>query len=273
MRKELWTGVALDRSAPLWYPIGQVVISVYEAARPPARTRSADVPVAETLPIARRETVVDAIAHALIQYIAANGLRAGDRLPSERRLVEMVGVSRLPLREALCLLKGLGIVEVRHGKGIFVKQLDLASLFGMLSPLLRIQADVELEDIFQARLHLEASIAQLAAAAWTAENLRALEQAVAGMRRSVRNRSVYIRHDMDFHMELARSTGNPIFRVFMASITDLLQQLQHLYRDKVEYRHRAVAEHETILAALRDRDGSAAARAMQQHMHNAMTRL
>ena len=230
-------------------------------------------PTVETLPIARRETVVDAIAQALIQYIATHNLQAGDRLPSERRLVEMVGASRLPLREALCVLKGLGIIEVRHGKGIYVKRLDLASLFGMLSPLLRVQADVDLRHLFEVRLHLEASIAQLAAESRTDESLEALRDALEGMRKGIRSRRDYIRHDMAFHMELARSTGNPIFRIFMASITDLLQELQHLYRDKVEYRQLAVAEHEAILAAVRDRDGSAAARAMQQHMCNAMTRL
>ncbi|NOX53744.1 MAG: FadR family transcriptional regulator [Planctomycetes bacterium] len=231
------------------------------------------MPVAEPLPIARRETVVDAIAHALIQYIAANGLRAGDRLPSERRLVEMVGASRLPLREALCVLKGLGIVEVRHGKGIFVKRLDLASLFGMLSPLLRIQTDIDLRHLFEARLHLEASIAQLAAVSRTDENFHVLQQSLEGMRKNVRHRRAYIRHDMAFHMELARSTGNSIFRIFMASITDLLQELQHLYRNKVEYRQLAVSEHEAILEAVRAGDGQRAAEAMQQHMRNAMTRL
>ncbi len=59
---------------------------------------------AEILPISPRETVVDAIVRALVQYIADHRLQAGDRLPSERTLVEMIGSSRLPIREALSVL-------------------------------------------------------------------------------------------------------------------------------------------------------------------------
>ncbi len=72
--------------------------------------------LAQTLDTGKRQTVVEAIAQALIRYIASQGLQGGDRLPSERELVKMAGVSRLPLREAICVLKGLGILEARHGK-------------------------------------------------------------------------------------------------------------------------------------------------------------
>ncbi len=228
---------------------------------------------AETLSIVRRETLVDTVARALLTHIADSGLQAGDRLPSERQLVEMLGVSRLPLREALSLLRGLGVIEVRHGKGIYVRKLDLASLFGMLSPLLRTQTDIELSQIFEARMHLETSIAQLAAASSTGENRQRLEDAVTGMRKNIRRREAFVRHDMAFHLELARTTANPIFEVFMASVTDLLQELQHLYRNQVEYRRLAVEEHESILEALTEQDGAAAAQAMKRHLANAMTRL
>ncbi len=220
----------------------------------------------------RRTTVVEAIAQGLIRYIAENRLQPGDCLPSERKLVEMVGASRLPLREALSVLKGLGLVEAKHGKGVFVKRLDLASLFGVLSPLLKTQADIDLDQLFQARLHLEGSIAEVAAGRRTKENLRALGGALDGMRRNVRNRHAYVRHDLDFHQELANSSGNPIFRVFMMSIVDLLRELQFLYRDSVEIREAAIAEHQAILDAVADEDGPRAGVAMRRHIQNAMRR-
>lgn len=227
----------------------------------------------ETIDTGRRETVVDAIAHGLIRYIAENGLRAGDRLPPERELVQMVGASRLPLREALSVLKGLGIVEARHGKGVFVKPLDLGAIFGMLSPLLRTYARIDIRQIFEVRLHLEASVAELAAHSRSQEHIDALQEALEGMRASVQNRDVYVRHDTAFHQELAKSTGNPIFGVFMASITDLLGELQFLYRDEIEFRELALAEHERILEAVRRRDAGQAKAAMQEHLRNATERL
>jgi DNA-binding FadR family transcriptional regulator len=228
--------------------------------------------VAEALPIAKHSTVVEAIAEGLIRYIAENRLQPGDRLPSERKLVEMVGASRLPLREALCVLKGLGLVESKHGKGVFVKRLDLAALFGMLSPLLKSHADIEVPHLFQARLHLEGSIAEVAAVERTEENLRALARALDGMRRNVRNRRAYERYDLDFHQELARSSGNPIFHVFMVSIVDLLRELQFLYRDSVEIREAAIAEHQEVLDAVAAHDGPRAAAALRKHIQNATQR-
>ncbi len=228
--------------------------------------------LADSLELAKRQTTVDSVADGLIRYIAANGLRGGDRLPSERELVEMTGVSRLPLREALCVLKGLGIVEARHGKGVFVKHLDLASMFSMLSPLLKTQADIDLRHLFEARLHVEGSIAELAAANRTDEDLTLLADSVEQMGNAIGDRPTYIQRDMAFHQELARSTSNPIFHVFMASITDLLGELQLQYVDDVEVRRRAVAEHEDILAAVRRADGPAGKAAMQLHLTNAMRR-
>lgn len=229
------------------------------------------MPLAE-LAVVRRPTMVEAIAQALIRYIAENRLQPGDRLPSERKLAEMVGASRLPLREALCVLKGLGLVEAQHGKGVFVKRLDMAALFGMLSPLLKTQADIDLDHLFQARLHLEASIAEVAAGQRTGENLQVLGDALDGMRRNVRNRQAYVRHDLDFHQELARSSGNPIFHVFMASILDLLRELQFLYQDSIEIREAAIAEHQAVLDAVAKRDGWRASEAMRKHILNAMQR-
>jgi len=231
------------------------------------------VATAEVIHVERPRTVVEAIAQALIRYIAANGLRGGDRLPSERELATMVGASRLPVREALCVLKGLGIVEARHGKGVFVKQLDLAALFGALSPLLRSQAEIDVDRLFEARVHFEGSVAELAAANRGQQDLEMLEGAIGGMRENLAGREAYIRHDMAFHQQLARSTGNPIFRVFMSSIADLLGELQFRYVDDIEVRRAAVAEHEDILDAVWARDGARARAAMENHLRNAVGRV
>jgi len=217
--------------------------------------------------------MVEAVAEALIQYIAKNRLRAGDQLPPERKLVEMTGASRLPLREALSLLKGLGVIESHHGKGVFVKQLDLAALFGMLSPLLKTQAEIDVRHLFAARLSLETSIAELAAEHRTDQQLDVLERELASMRAAVDDRTTYMEHDTAFHREMACAAANPVFVVFMASIMDLLVELQTLYRDRIAFRNLAVREHEAIFVAIRERDAVAARQAAEKHLSNAMERL
>lgn len=223
--------------------------------------------------LAPRETMVDAIANALIRYIAENRLQGGDRLPSERELVEMLGASRLPLREALAVLKGLGIVEARHGKGIFVKRLDPAGLFRMLSPLLKVQSGVEVRHLFEARLPLETEIAALAAQQRTETHLQVLEDELAAMRRAVRSRSDFATHDKGFHQELARAAGNPVFCVLMASLTDLLGELHQRFRDKADFRRAAWDEHKRILDAVRRGDATDARAAAARHLTNALERL
>jgi GntR family transcriptional repressor for pyruvate dehydrogenase complex len=226
-----------------------------------------------TIEIGRRETVVEAIAAALIRYIASHKLQGGDKLPSERELVEMIGVSRLPLREALCILKGLGIVEARHGKGVFVKRMDLAAIFSMLSPLLRTQAHIKPADMVLARQHLEPSITALAAVRRTEEHLRALENHLAAMRESLADMRAFIVHDMAFHQELARASGNPVFHVFMAALTDLLRHVQFLYPDKLRYREESVGYHERILGAVRAKNPGKAERLMRQHIRTVARRI
>lgn len=228
----------------------------------------------EMLRVERPETVSEAAAQALIGYIGANQLRPGDKLPSERELVQMLGVSRLPLREALCILKGLGVVEARHGKGVFVRPLDMAAVFGMLSPLLRTHANIDRAGIFEVRYHLESSIAEIAAEHRTQENLAALHRELGAMRRyGIDDRRAYMEHDMEFHRELARSTANPIFHVFMASITDLLGEVHESYQDNASLRTEAVGEHELILAAVSAGNGEQASAAMRDHIRNAGGRL
>ncbi len=78
---------------------------------------------------------------------------------------------------------------------------------------------------------------------------------------------------MDFHQELARSTGNPIFHIFMASITDLLNEVQFLYRDKTEVRRDAIAEHGRILEAVANGDAGQTRSEMELHLRNAIERM
>lgn len=225
------------------------------------------------LPVEKPATMVETTARALISFIAANGMRPGDQLPSEPQLVQMTGVSRLPLREALSMLKGLGVVEARHGKGVFVKPLDMAATLGMLSPLLRTQADIGIGHIVEVRTHLEPVIAGLAAQQRTAADLATLARCLQQMRDNLGERGRFVEPDMQFHQELARCTRNPLFHVIMGSITDLLCEVQVRYPDNVESRRASLGYHARVLEAVRARDSGAAALAMREHIRNVGERL
>ena len=80
--------------------------------------------------------------------------------------------------------------------------------------------------------------------------LAALRVVLDGMVENREDFRVFTRHDMAFHQELARATGNPIFHVFMASITDLLCEFQMMYPDKTQYREASMFHHRTCKKTL-----------------------
>lgn len=227
----------------------------------------------EIISIGRRETIVEAIARALIDYIAKKQLGPGDQLPTERELAEMIGVSRLPLREALCMLKGLGVVEAKQGLGVFVKPLDVGAVFQTLSPLLKIYTGLDQDHIAMVRCSLEGDIAELAARLRSNDNLRAMREAIDQMWLHLTDRPAYIKYDMVFHQEMARAAGNPIFQIFVSSIADLFVEIQWLYPNRSDYFEESTDEHEHIFDAIRDGDAPGAKEAVRKHITKARKRL
>lgn len=226
-----------------------------------------------SIDVGRPETLTDATIQALIRFIATQGLRAGDRLPSERELVALTGVSRLPLREALSVLKGLGIVESQQGRGVFVKPLDLAGVFALLSPLLRSQASIRASHVMEVRALLEPCIAEQAARNRTDEDVETLSRCVAAMRESLLDRDTFIQHDMAFHQALARATGNPVFHAIMSAITHVLAELQQTLPDDATYRRQSLSYHTVIRDAVRDRHAMAACEHIVAHLRDVGERL
>ena len=218
------------------------------------------------LKIKPKKTIVEIVAQKLIKYISANGLKEGEQLPSERELVEILGISRLPIREALCMLKGLGILEAKHGKGIFVKTIDMSTVFGMLSPLLKTHTRDNLDSIIQTRLYLEADIAEIAAKNRTQENLEKLRHSLEGMGKSLSRRADFIKHDMEFHSELAKSTQNKILQIIMCSIVELMAEVQRKYPDDKERRQTSLGYHTKVFQALKNKNRHQARKLIQEHI-------
>jgi hypothetical protein len=79
-----------------------------------------------------RQTATQRIIARLKELIASGEFAPGERLPPERALAEMLGVSRPSLREALQALAALRLIEIRHGDGVYVTSLDTGAAAGDL---------------------------------------------------------------------------------------------------------------------------------------------
>jgi DNA-binding FadR family transcriptional regulator len=101
----------------------------------------------------------EAVRTYIKQYILEHGLTGGDALPSETQLAQDLGVSRSSIREAIKALQSLGIVEVRHGNGLFVREYNFDPILETLSYGMRFDSTT-LAELVQIRIWLEAAVVE-----------------------------------------------------------------------------------------------------------------
>jgi GntR family transcriptional repressor for pyruvate dehydrogenase complex len=202
------------------------------------------------------------IAQQILGQIADGALRPGDRLPTESQLLGQLGVGRSTLREALRSLSGMGVLDIRHGHGVYVadgaaqsglRRLDWGLLLGSR----------EMLDLVEARKALEIQIAQLAAERATESDLVCMRGCLDRLRAATTRQDEYAA-DVDFHLAVAQATQNDVFVRLVRTIRELIQ---HMLWQSPAQRASRVEEHARILRAIEDRDQVAAAQAIHEHFH------
>lgn len=214
------------------------------------------------------------VAKQIEDGIVANHHRAGDQLPSERELIERFKVSRAVIRESLKVLVEKSLVEVRPGKGAFVREPESSSVTNALSLYLRRQGhDWFSVHLLQVRQLLEVEIAGLAAAKATAADLRDIAGALAAMETDKADLERFAKADLLFHRALATATRNPLMELLLHPIAGLLLELMEELSPLTKAREQAIHHHREILKAVAKADVSMARQAMQAHLAQFETRL
>lgn len=216
-------------------------------------------------PIARRR-LLDEVTERILAHIRDEGLRPGDRLPSNRALSERFLVATPTLREALRRLEATGAVELRHGSGVYVRA-DLARMIMVNPNRLRLDRDAIL-DLLEARELIEPHIAEAAARNATDEQLDELAASLDAAGAALTEDSALHTANMNFHRTLARLAGNGALAQVLDSLVDLHDEEQRhilaLYGDR-DHDHQA---HRAILAAVRGRHPRKARRLMTEHLRD-----
>jgi GntR family transcriptional repressor for pyruvate dehydrogenase complex len=160
----------------------------------------------------------DKIIEQIVDALLRGDLKPGDRLPTERDLATSFSVSRTVVREAVKILAGRGVVEVRHGSGIYIAA-DEATVLERLDQV-NLQ-DALLIDLFAVRKVLETKIASLAALRRTGRQDH-LREIVAEARLNAGDVAAVSLLDADFHLTLARASCNLVLIKLMLTVLDLL---------------------------------------------------
>jgi GntR family transcriptional repressor for pyruvate dehydrogenase complex len=212
------------------------------------------------------EGSTDQVVAFVRDLIERGRVRPGDRLPAERDLASLIGVSRPSVRAGLHALAAMGVVRSRHGSGTYIQDGPpalgseplgfLAALHGFTT-----------QEMNEARQILEVGGAGLAAERATAEEVTTLADEVAGMFAALDDPHVFLVHDINFHRGVAAASHNPV----IASIVEMVSALYYERRRETVQRasdrdlRDAAHAHRRIYLAIKARDVEEARRAMSEH--------
>ena len=227
--------------------------------------------VAQTSIITRAPRLGEDLAGFIRDLIIRDGLKDGDRLPTEKVLCEQYGVSRTVVREAIARLQTEGIVAVRQGSGVFVDRPSGHNVFRIGN---RRSERGQFTHVYELRLGVEVAAAELAAIRRSDADIALLEGLIGRMI----DPQLRPTADTDFHVGIARATKNELYANFVAFLG---VELSSVIGDAVvntinrhpEQINLVIAEHRCILTAIVKRDRKAARRAMTTHLVNAAKRL
>jgi GntR family transcriptional repressor for pyruvate dehydrogenase complex len=218
----------------------------------------------------RRTTLTAAAFDQLISHVVNGNWKAGDRIPPERDLCQQLGMARSSLREALKAMELVGMVDSRVGDGTFVcprsEFLSRPLLWAFTGT-----DSAEFQEIMEARIIIEESLAALAAQRGSEQEIKAIGETVQLLQDSIARDEPILEADMAFHLAIARAShNNPL-----ANAVQLLRNLmRHWLFYKVlipEVAPRIFKRHLAIYRAIAQRKPIAARRQMRLHLEEATT--
>ncbi len=212
-------------------------------------------------------------AEVLRKKILTGEFPPGSALPSERDLSEMLGVSRIPIREALKALEYVGIVQQVRGKGVIVQTTDPGMVFSKIGPFLAPPSVKTLEDLFDIRILIEQYSARLAAEKATPEDVERLARIADEASNPAANESEVEEDSNLFHLAIAEIAGNSIAVVCWHFFSELLGASRRTTLGSEESRQISTEYHRNLVDAIRNHDGDRAASLMREHLENARSKL
>lgn len=218
-------------------------------------------------PIKQPGSLTDRIVDRIGELIDAEGLRAGQRLPAEREMARMLGVSRPAVREAVKVLEARGRLVVRHGQGVFVVRDAVDEVRQRLLTL-----EVSLNELFDMRLVLEEPSAAWASQRASADDIAELAEGLAAeeaARRSPIDFDALRRLDTAFHMQIVRMAKNRFLHQTLGVLQEMIgagMETTLVIPGRVEV---ARSDHRRIFAAIAGHDAEGAVAAVHDHIAGA----
>ena len=199
----------------------------------------------------RQVSVVNLVIERIKEAIISQELKAGDYLPTESELVANLGVSKTSVREAIKMLQALGVVEVRRGSGTRIRD-DVGG--DLIAPLIyqMLLARGTVQEILDFRMMFEEAFTVMAMDRATSEDLEQIAATVKDLEQAIAENRQTAREDLAFHLEILRSTHNPLVIRVGETIMELFKvSIGHSVRHHPEV---ALHDHKAIFEAFCQKD-------------------
>ena len=219
----------------------------------------------------KKESVRVQVFRQLRDQVLRRTWAPGSKIPSEHELSRTMGVSRVSIREGIQHLVSLGILETRHGEGTFVRELSGEIYFNSLIPLMAL-GETDIFHVLEYRRIIEKGSAALAAERATDRDVAEMEAVYDRMVRSQDDVAEFARADLEFHLAVAKATGNSVLikvnnvlrSVLSVSMENIVSTLG--IGDGLHY-------HRLLIEAVRSRNAPEAERLMEEHVVRTIERL
>lgn len=220
----------------------------------------------------QRKRLSDVAADKILEMIKEKNLKPGDKLPSERKLMNEFEVGRSAIREALRILENRGIVNVKQGKGTFITDPG-EKTFEPLKHWITYQ-DETLHEHFEVRLLIEPDAAYIAAERAEEKIIRKLEethrQYVNKLQEDDFEKKEIIKLDAKFHFLIAQATKNKTLSILMETFYKSLLEGWKATLNIEGRPEKTVSEHDKILSAIKNSSPQEASNYMKKHLEVAI---
>lgn len=212
----------------------------------------------------KRTTVSNAIFENLKDRIVAGEWKPGERIPSENKLCELTGASRVSVRAAIQKLSSLGLVESRQGGGTFICELSGEQHLNSVIPYFAL-SQPDRASMFEFRRIVEVEGAALAALRADSGQIAAMQEATRKMSEASDPDEI-TRYDLEFHYLIMQGSRNSI----LVKVFEVLRDTYFaLLRDNVTHMGSSGARyHQMITSAIESRDSDLARLLMEKHLSN-----
>lgn len=218
--------------------------------------------------------MTEEIIHQLLDLIRIGKIEYGEKLPPERELAKILGVSRTTLREALKRLEHNGVFRTVQGSGTYLEELAGPSIRDPLKEIIKgdMSAVIALTEF---RTVIETWAVKMAALRADAPQVKELKNIVRSMRERAKKKEPFYDLDASFHILIAKASNNIIYLHIAQTIYRLFFEMSRLYAEKVFNPDEAeirVKRHEDIFRAIERRKPDEAKKLMQDHLRMAERR-